>query len=68
MEILARTLDVAGKVLVAYTALRVHGRFRKEHKVDSKVFAEMKKESALGVAGIVFIITGYLIDLLSLLV
>ena len=64
MQILSRTFDVIGKVLVAYTALRVHHRFREEHKVDEKVFKEMKRESSLGILGIVLILAGYILELL----
>lgn len=45
---LGLTLDVAGKVLIGVTVLRVHWRFLKEHKIDKKVFQEMKLEQKLG--------------------
>jgi hypothetical protein len=59
---IGRTFDVVGKVLVAYTALMVHHRFRKEHKVDNSVFAEMKKEHFLGLFGIALIVLGYILE------
>jgi len=37
LNILARTLDVAGKLMVAYTAIAVHHRVRKDHKIDKDV-------------------------------
>lgn len=37
--------------MVAYTALAVHMRARKEHKIDDTVFRAMKRESAIGIAG-----------------
>ncbi len=67
VEIIGETFDALGKILVAYMAIRVHGRFRKEHKVDNKVFDEMKRESSLGILGIGLIITAYLIKIASLL-
>lgn len=58
-----KTMDVVGKVLIAYTAIMVHHRFRKEHKIDKFVFDEMKKEQSLGIVGIALIILGYLFEI-----
>lgn len=63
MEILASTLDILGKVMVAYTALAVHGRVRKEQKIDASVFSAMKWEKFVGMAGIVLMVLGYLLHL-----
>ena len=43
------TLSAIGGLFVGYAAIMVHHRFRKEHQVDDKVFAIMKRESFLGV-------------------
>lgn len=59
------TLDVVGKVLVAYTAIMVHYRFWQEHKVDEKVFVAMKRELLIGMLGIVLIIVGYFLQMPS---
>lgn len=64
MEILGSTLDMLGKVMVSFTVLRVHFRFWKEHRVDEKVFSEMKKERFIGMIGIGFMILGYVIELI----
>lgn len=64
MEIFASTLDIIGKVMVAYTALAVHSRVRKEQKIDAAVFRAMRREKLSGIAGIVLMILGYLIHLL----
>ncbi|MCI0566383.1 hypothetical protein L0Y46_04285 [bacterium] len=64
MEILASTLDIIGKVMVAYTALAVHGRVRKEQRVDASVFRAMKWEKIMGITGIILMVFGYLIHLL----
>lgn len=58
-DLLPATLDVVGKVMVAYIAIRVHFRFWQEHTVDEAVFREMKKERNIGIVGIAFIIFGY---------
>lgn len=61
MNILALTLDIIGKVMIAYTALAVHGRVRKEQKIDAIVFRVMKREKVIGITGIIFMIAGYII-------
>jgi len=61
MEILAETLDIVGKIMVSYTALMVHHRVRKEHKIDEKVFKDMKSEQIIGLLGILFMIAAYII-------
>lgn len=63
MEIFASTLDIIGKVMIAYTALAVHGRVRKEAKIDASVFNAMKREKIIGVAGIVLMVLGYFLHL-----
>lgn len=61
MENLAFTLDLIGKIMVAYTALAVHHRVRKEHKIDQDVFRAMRREQFIGAMGIVLMILGYLL-------
>ena len=56
------TIDVIGKILIAYTAIRVHHRFWKEHRVDERVFRVMKKEQLLGIIGIALIVLGYILQ------
>jgi hypothetical protein len=65
MELLGHTLDVIGKLMIAFTALSVHHRVRKEHKIDEVVFKQMRREQAVGIAGIILIIAGYLIEVSS---
>lgn len=62
MEFLIETFDVVGKVLVSYTAIAVHYRVRKEHKIDKKVFSAMRKEQFVGVAGILLIVLSYFLS------
>lgn len=66
MEILASTLDIIGKVMVAYTALAVHSRVRKEQKIDVSVFRAMKWEKISGIAGIILMIIGYFLHIIKL--
>jgi len=65
MEFLGFTLDVIGKIMVAFTAIMVHHRFRKEHKVDERVFRSMRREQIIAIIGILFIIAGYFLQLPS---
>jgi len=61
METAAFTLDLIGKIMIAYTALAVHHRVRKEHKIDKKVFRAMKLEQIIGITGVAFMIVGYIL-------
>jgi len=65
--IIGITLDVIGTILIAYTVLRVHNRAREERAIDSRVINEMKKERAASIVGSVFIIIGYIFQMLGLL-
>ena len=62
VEFIGFTLDVIGKVMVAFTAIMVHHRVWKEHEISSRVFSEMKREQFIGVAGILLIVVGYLLQ------
>jgi len=65
IEILAKIFDFAGKILIAFTALRVHHRFLREHKVDMKVFSEMRQEQQVGVLGVVLLTFGFILGLIA---
>lgn len=62
-EFIGFTLDVVGKVLVSYTVIMVHYRFWKEHKIDERVFAVMKRERFIAIFGVMLIIIGYLLQI-----
>lgn len=62
--LLGLTFDTIGTILIAYTVLRVHSRVRKEHRIDEYVAREMQRERTLGIAGIVFIVIGYALQLI----
>ncbi len=61
-ELIGFTIGAMGKLMIAYTALMVNHRFLKEHKIDEKVFKAMSLEQKIGIVGIIFIITGYVIE------
>jgi hypothetical protein len=59
--IIGDTLDLAGTAMIAYAALRVNYRFRHEHKVDEKVFAEMTREHRVALIGLALLLMGYML-------
>lgn len=63
IELIGYIFDVVGKLMIAFTAVMVHHRFLKEHKVDEFVFKTMKKEQIIGIIGIIFILIGFFLQL-----
>ena len=61
--IIGFTLQTLGEILVAFTALAVHHRVWKEHKIDKKVFKSMKREQVLGFLAILFLVMGFFLQL-----
>lgn len=57
------TVDFIGKILVSYTAISVHHRVWKEHKIDEKVFSIMKRERNLGILGIFLMVFGFTLEI-----
>lgn len=64
MEKLAFTLDILGKIMVAYTVLSVHGHVAREQKIDKMVFRAMKQERIIGLVGIILMLLGYITHVL----
>lgn len=65
IESIGFTLHIVGEILIAYTVIMVHRRVQKEHKIDERVFAVMKKEQIMAIIGVVFILIGYFLQLPS---
>jgi hypothetical protein len=63
--VLGDTLELFGALMIAYAAMRVNFRFRHEHKVDERVFAEMTREHRVALLGIALLIIGYGLHLLG---
>jgi len=59
LDVTAETIDLLGTVFIAFAALRVHHRVLNEHRVDNKVFREMRREQVVGVAGVFLVIISY---------
>jgi len=62
LEFLGFCMGSLGKVLVAFTAISVHHRFWKEHRVDDMVFRAMRIEQIVGIIGILLIIIGSILE------
>jgi hypothetical protein len=60
--LLARSFDLLGTILIAFTAIRVHHRVLNEHTIDEAVFRSMKREQKLGVIGVLLIVTGFILE------
>jgi len=65
LEFIGFTVSTIGKLLIAYTAIAVHYRVRKEHMIDQNVFKTMKKEQFWGIIGVIAMISGYLIEVVA---
>lgn len=61
-ELFGFIIDAIGKVLVAWTAIGVHVRVRKEHKIDKRVFKAMRREHVIGIIGVALIIVGTILQ------
>jgi len=59
------TLHTVGEVMVGFTAIMVHHRVWKEHKIDNRVFEEMKIERKAGIIGLIFIIIGFALQIIN---
>ena len=66
MYLLGLTIHTIGEIMVGFTAIMVHHRFWKEHKVDARVFDEMRRERGIGIIGIVLILIGFFIQMAGL--
>ncbi|MBI2430592.1 MAG: hypothetical protein HYV39_01090 [Candidatus Levybacteria bacterium] len=58
------TLQVIGEVMIGLTAIMVHRRVWKEHKINPVVYKEMQREQTIGIIGIILLIIGYLLQII----
>jgi hypothetical protein len=65
IEVITRTVEVVGEVLVAYTVIRVHSRLVKEHRIDKQVIAEIVREQTFAKIGILLIVLAYFMDIFT---
>lgn len=64
MEFIGQTVQVIGEVMIGLTAIMVHRRVWKEHRINPVVYREMQREQVIGILGIVLLVGGYSIQLL----
>lgn len=57
------SVGALGKVLLGVTVIKVHGKIVAEHKLDRRVFSEMRTEKMIGLWSIAFIIIGFLLEI-----
>lgn len=60
------TSGVVGKVLLGLTVMQVHWKIVKEHKIDNQVLSEMRRERNVALLAIIFILVGYIMELIAL--
>lgn len=58
------TAGVIGKVILGVTVIRVHSKIVEEHSVDKAVFKVMRKEKSLAILGIIFMVVGYVLEVM----
>ena len=63
LDIIGLTFEISGEIMIAFTAIRVHYRFRKEHRIDKRVFLSMRREHVVGITGIILLVLAYLLQL-----
>lgn len=66
LEVAAVVFELSGEILIAITAIMVHRRVWREHKIDLRVYKAMRREQVMGVLGIVSLIIGKSIELFLL--
>lgn len=64
MYVLGETLQVAGEVMIGVTAIMVHRRVWKEHKINPIVYREMQREQTIGILGIILLVAGYILQVI----
>lgn len=66
LRVVAIVLELSGEIMIAITAIMVHRRVWREHKIDIRVYKAMKREQVMGVIGIASLIIGKSIELFLL--
>lgn len=63
--IIGAVLEYTGTVMIAFTALKVHHRVLKEHRVDDKVVQIMLREQRIGILGVTLLTLGFILSLIA---
>lgn len=54
-----------GELVIGYSVLRVHSSLEREKQVDEKVLTEVKKEKGVTLIGMILIVLGFALQLVS---
>lgn len=65
LTLLADILDLIGVILIAVSVIRVHSGIIHEHRIDQKVIREMKGERRYAIVGIIFILIGFALNIIT---
>ena len=65
IEIVGLTFEFIGTILIAISVFKVHTNVMRERKIDKNIIEEIRKERYLTLVGIILIILGYLLQLLT---
>lgn len=60
-------LEFVGSLFIAFTALMVNHRILHEHKVDEVVLTTMRMEQYVGFFGVILLIIGFVLQVVSFL-
>lgn len=60
------TLRVVGEVMVVLAVLHMHHTMIQEHRIDKRVVLTYRQERLLTWLGLLFIVSGYLVEVLSI--
>jgi hypothetical protein len=66
IQIIARIVETLGTLSIAWATLSVHHKVLHEHSIDAQVFSTMKREQRFAVVGIILILSGFILDLVSI--
>jgi len=62
MELLSKTFELVGTLLIAFAALRVHHRVLNAHHITKEVMYTMRIEQRIGIIGVFFLVAGYVLS------
>jgi len=58
------TFGTVGKIVLGVAVLRVHIRILEEHRIDNVVLKAIKREHWVTMAGLLFIVIGYVFEVM----
>lgn len=65
LQVLGMICETIGGIAIAYTVFRVHEKLLEEKKVDQYVFQAIKIEQVIVIVGIIFMIVGFILQIVA---